>query len=78
MEIYCTQLGMITRISYCFSANEGLPCRNIIGCWEQRFDIVGYLLSKYSDDQLKQIFGDFPKSRIMRIFDAMEAARNKK
>jgi hypothetical protein len=71
MEIYCNQLGMMIRLSYCVVVSEGLPCRNIVRCWEGRMDIVKFLKEKFTEDELKKIFGGLPKSRIERIIGSI-------
>ena len=77
MDIYCTQLGMVIEIPYCFSVNEGLPCRNIIGCWQERADIVALLKVRFTDEQLKKAFGGRPKSKLERIAESIKSAREK-
>jgi hypothetical protein len=74
MEIYCTQLGMVVDIVYCTSANDRLPCRNTIGCWQQRMDIHAFLMEKFTLDDLKKVFGNLPKSKIERIIESVEQA----
>ena len=71
MEIYCNQLGMLVKIPYCTFMNEGLPCRNIIGCWKDRIDIIALLRENFSDEQLKKVFSGPPKSRIDRIIESL-------
>ena len=61
---------MLIDLSYCAITNEGFPCRNIIGCWKERMDIIGFLREKYSDKELKDIFSSPPKSRIDRIIES--------
>ena len=70
MEIYCTQLGMLTEFSYCISMNEKLPCRNSIGCWKERMDIVQFLRERFGEEDLNKIFSGLPKSKIDRILDS--------
>ncbi len=77
MDIYCTQLGMMIEISYCFSANDGLPCRNTVGCWQERADIVALLKARFTDEQLKEVFDSLPKSKLQRIAESIESAREK-
>jgi hypothetical protein len=77
MNIYCTQLGMVIEISYCFFVNEGLPCRNTIGCWQERADITVLLREQFTDEQLKKVFGGLPKSKLERIAESIKAAREK-
>jgi ubiquinone biosynthesis protein COQ9 len=69
MEIYCTQLGMLTGFTYCISMNEGLPCRNVIGCWEGRMDIIQFLKERFDKEVLMKVFSGLPKSKLERIVD---------
>ena len=71
MRVYCHQLGMVVDFSYCVSVNEGLPCRNIIGCFEERMNIIRFLSEKFTDDELKEAFGGIPKSRIERLIESI-------
>jgi hypothetical protein len=71
-NIYCNQLGMIIEFSYCISMNENLPCRNIIGCWKERIDIIAFLRENFTDEELKKVFSGQPKSRIERIIESVK------
>jgi hypothetical protein len=75
MEIYCTQLGMMIEISYCLSVAEGLPCRNMIGCWQERVDVMAILRAKFNDEQLRKAFGNLPKSKLERIMETIKSVR---
>jgi hypothetical protein len=72
MNIYCNQLGMVIEFTYCTSMNEGLPCRNIIGCWKERTDIISFLRKNFSDEDLKKVFSGPPKSRVDRIIESIK------
>jgi len=77
MDIYCIQLGMVIEIGYCFSVNEGLPCRNFVGCWQERVDVGALLKAKYTDEQLKKAFKDLPKSKLERILESIRSVHKK-
>ena len=62
---------MLIEFSYCTSMAEGLPCRNLIGCWEKRVDIFSFLKTNFTDEQLKKIFSNLPKTRVERIIESM-------
>jgi hypothetical protein len=47
--------------------NESLPCRNIIGCWKERTDVISFLKESFSAEELKKTFGGLPKTRIDHI-----------
>jgi len=72
MNIYCNQLGMLVEFSYCASLNEGLPCRNIIGCWQERTDIIAFLRDTFTEAELGKIFSGLPKSRLDRIIESIQ------
>ncbi len=71
MIIYCGHLGLID-ISYCLNMNDGLPCKNIIGCWNERIDIIKILKERFSEDQLNMTLNTLPSSRLERIIEAMK------
>jgi hypothetical protein len=52
--------------------NENLPCRNVLGCWKERVDIVAFLREKFTDEELKKVFNVTPKSRIERIIESIK------
>ena len=72
MEIYCLQLGMLVEFSYCTSMNDHLPCRNILGCWKHRADIITILREQFTDEELNKVFSSPPKTRIERIIESIE------
>ena len=63
---------MLVEVQYCFSMNEKLPCRNIIGCWKDRTDIIAFLKENFSEEDLKKIFSGPPKTRIDRIVESIK------
>jgi hypothetical protein len=67
---------MLIEFTYCTSMNEGLPCRNIIGCWKERTDIVAFLKETFTADELRRIFSSPPKSRMERIVESLEKRDN--
>jgi hypothetical protein len=50
--------------------NESLPCRNIIGCWKERTDVISFLKKNFSAEELKKAFGGLQKTRIDRIIES--------
>jgi hypothetical protein len=65
---------MMVEFLYCFTMNDGLPCRNVVGCWEQRLDVDQVLRTHFSDEELRRVFGGPPKSRLERIMEAANSA----
>jgi hypothetical protein len=63
---------MLIEFTYCTSVNEGLPCRNIIGCWKERTDVISLLRENFSDEELRKVFSGPAKSRIERIIESIK------
>jgi hypothetical protein len=63
---------MLVKFTYCSSLNENLPCRNIIGCWKDRTDVIAFLKENFSEEDLKKIFSGPPKTRIDRIIESIK------
>ncbi len=63
---------MLIEFSYCTSMNEGLPCRNVIGCWKGRTDIIAFLKEHFSAEELRKVFDSPTKSRIDRIVESIK------
>jgi hypothetical protein len=55
--------------------NEGLPCRNLIGCWRDRTDVVAFLNKTLTEDELRKTFSGLPKSKIDRIVDIIKSLK---
>jgi hypothetical protein len=75
LEIRCLQLGGPVTFAYCRKVNDGLPCRNLLGCWTRRFDVVAFLRETYTKEQLRRAFAPPDKSRLQRIVEIAEGAR---
>jgi hypothetical protein len=73
MDIYCGQLGMVIDVSYCLTVNKGMPCRNVVCCWEDRVEIRRVLKALYTEDELIAGLAGPPQSRMGRILSALAA-----
>jgi hypothetical protein len=71
LEVYCPHLGMVLTFNYCRRVQSPLPCRNMIGCWEERVPVNAFLSENFSRVDLEAAFGGLPKTRLERIFDCL-------
>jgi hypothetical protein len=71
LEAYCPHLGMVLTFNYCRRVQAPLPCRNIIGCWEERLPVDSFLGENFSRIDLEAAFGGLPTTRLERIFDCL-------
>lgn len=70
----CRRLGHEIAFRYCRTAEEGLPCGGIAGCWKNVFDIEGFLADNYSGDELENILNR-KKSRMDIILEQLKKAQ---
>ena len=77
LECYCPQLGMMLTFNYCRRVQSSLPCRNLIGCWEERIPVDSFLGENFSRVELEAAFGGLPKTRLERIFDCLTQLKEK-
>lgn len=75
--IRCPMLGGTVSFNYCRRMAEGLPCRNIVGCWQEEFDIIEFLEANYTPDELARSVGAERKSRQARLREAIDRAKER-
>jgi len=73
----CPMLGGPVPFRHCRTSNNSLPCAKIPACWHGKLDILQFLKSNYSEDELKIAFSPQP-SRMDRIFDVLEKLSGEK
>ncbi len=71
----CPQLGGEIPFRYCRTANESLPCRKIMVCWEFRIKISKFLSEHYSTDQIECALAPLTRSRLDTLLELIENAK---
>lgn len=56
LSIRCPSLGGEVPFSYCRKQGEGKPCSRLPDCWANEIDIIGYLRSFFSQNEIRTIF----------------------
>ena len=74
--IRCPRVGGEVNFKFCRSENNMLPCRWIIGCWQNKMDINGFLKDHYSTDELDQAFAP-RKSKLESLIGLVEKAKKR-
>lgn len=75
--IRCPRVGGEVNFRFCRFENNMLPCRWIIGCWQNKMDINSFLKDHYSTQELDQVFAP-PKSKIESLVGLVEKAKKRK
>lgn len=64
-------LGGPVPFKHCRRTNDRLPCAKVLECWQNQFDVILFLKTNYSEDELKTAFSPQP-GRMERIYDLLE------
>ncbi len=70
LQQYCRSLGHRVPFNYCRSLNEELPCRSIIDCWKEMFEVEDWIQNSYSKEEI-EFFLQPAKPKILQIYDSM-------
>jgi hypothetical protein len=56
IDIYCKKLGHRVPFKYCRTENSGIPCKEVLNCCFEKFDIEAFIQEHYSDEERQIIF----------------------
>jgi hypothetical protein len=73
----CPMLGHLVPFHYCRDDSGSFPCRKILDCWHERFDIHEYLKNIYSEEEISLITAP-PKPKLQQIIEIVQKARETK
>ena len=74
LKIRCRMLGHEVTFSYCRQPGGQLPCRKILDCWFETFDVEKFLRQHYSPEDIQSILTP-SKPKLTSIVDLIEQAR---
>ena len=61
-------LGHVVAFSYCRSPGSAEPCRRILNCWWEEFDVEAFVRRHYGDEQIER----FRRPRTDKVSTLME------
>jgi hypothetical protein len=76
----CRRLGHEVRFGYCRQETGGNPCRLILDCWWERFDVRSFLQAHLSQEamaQVEQAAVAPPASKMLSLLDLIQQARER-
>lgn len=77
-ETYCRRLGHAVPFGYCRSESDGKPCRLILDCWWQVFDVETALRDSLAPAEFEALrAGVPPPNKVLSIFDLIQQAKNR-
>jgi hypothetical protein len=69
-------LGHLVGFHYCRDGIGVVPCRKILDCWHQRFDIHAYLKGIYTEEEIASIVSP-PRPKLLQIIEIAKKAQEK-
>lgn len=67
----CPQLGGPVTFNYCRRMNKGLPCPQVVTCWVGVFDVAGFLLNHFSEEDIRRALSTPRQDRWTRILSGL-------
>lgn len=69
-------LGHLVPFTYCRAPGTALPCRKITQCWYERIDIMAYLQSILSQEEMEAVLAP-PKQKVSQLLELIKKAQEK-
>lgn len=73
-KIRCPRLGHPVTFQYCRTVQDNLPCRRVLDCWHEIFDVRAYIQGFYSEDEIDMFLAP-PEPKINQILELINKAR---
>ncbi len=76
----CRRLGQEATFGYCRQETSGQPCRLILDCWWERFDVRGFLQANLSAEAMAGVerAGTAPApAKVVSLLDLIQQARER-
>ena len=72
----CRLLGHDVPFSYCRQVAEGLPCRLVLDCWHEAFEVAEFIEEHYTAEQRHEFLAP-PKPKVASLVELIEKARRR-
>jgi hypothetical protein len=72
----CPKLGHDVMFEYCRCEGGDVPCRSVLTCWWDRFDVPQYLSTHLSKEQIAQLQQPKPE-KLTSLVDLINQARQR-
>jgi hypothetical protein len=76
----CRRLGHEVTFGYCRRETGENPCRLILDCWWERFDVRSFLQTHLSEDAMAQVeraAASPPPSKVLSLVEMVQQARDR-
>jgi len=73
-EKYCPMLGHQLRFAYCRTPGAEQPCRRLLDCWRETFDVEAFCRAHFTAEQVSGMDGRRP-DKMATIVELIAKAR---
>jgi hypothetical protein len=76
----CPRLGHELNFGYCRRETRGKPCRLILDCWWERFDVRAFLQANLPAETMSQVesaSASPPPSKMLSLVEIIEQAKKR-
>jgi hypothetical protein len=76
----CCRLGHEVTFGYCRQETGGKPCRLILNCWWERFDVRSFLLANLPEEAMAQVeraSAAPPPSKLLSLAEIIQQAEDR-
>ena len=80
VQARCRRLGQEVTFGYCRQETGGQPCRLILDCWWERFDVRGFLQAHLGPEVMAQVEragATAPPPKVLSLLDLVQQARER-
>ena len=80
LHLRCCRLGHEVNFGYCRQESSGKPCRLILDCWWERFDVRSFLRAHLPEEvmvQVERAGASPPPSKVLGLLDMIEQAKER-
>jgi len=73
----CPRLGHDVTFAYCRAESESTPCRLVLDCWWERFDVRAYAESHFSSEVRAKLEDPRPPNKMASLLDLIQQAQSR-
>jgi len=76
----CPRLGHELTFGYCRQETRGKPCRLILDCWWERFDVRAFLAANLAGEDMAQVERTVaapPPSNVLSLVERIQQAKDR-
>ena len=80
VPVRCRRLGHEVTFGYCRQETAGKPCRLVLDCWWERFDVHAFLEANLSVEmmsQVEKVSAAPPPSKMLSLLEIIQQAQER-